>query len=81
MGIAAIQDQSIQSNGDVLNVGTITLDGNALSILASNPTDGTTGVATNQLITVSFSEALSGTGGIFVSSANGNVPPQYIPIG
>lgn len=65
-GIAAIEGQSLASNGQTANLGTITLDGNALSLVTSNPADGTTGVGVNQAITVTFSEALTGTGGISV---------------
>src|SRR5208283_771630 len=73
-GVAAIEGQSITFNGQTVNLGTITLDGNALSIVSSNPTDGTTGVAINQPLTVTFSEALAGTNGIFVTNGTSNVP-------
>ncbi len=65
-GIAAIEGQALTSNGQTVNLGTITLDGNALSLVASNPADGTIGVAVNQALTLTFSEALAGTGGISV---------------
>ncbi|PYX67449.1 MAG: hypothetical protein DMG78_27840, partial [Acidobacteria bacterium] len=65
-GIVAIEGQSLTANGQIVNLGTITLDGNALSLVASNPADGTTGVAVNQALTLTFSEALASTGGISV---------------
>jgi len=37
--------------------------------VASNPADGTTGVAVNQALTLTFSEALAGTGGISVMNS------------
>src|SRR5208337_2073801 len=73
-GVAAIEGQSITFNGQTVNLGTITLDGNALSIVSSNPTDGTTGVAINQPLTVTFSEALASTSGVFVTNGTSNVP-------
>ncbi len=65
-GIAAIEGQLLTSNGQTVSLGTITLDGNALSLVSSNPADGTTGVAVNQALVLTFSEALAGTGGITV---------------
>ena len=65
-GIAAVEGQSLTSNGQTVNLGTITLDANALSLITSNPADGTAGVGVNQALTLTFSEALAGTGGISV---------------
>lgn len=67
-GLAAIEAQSLATNGQTVNLGTITLDGNALSIVSSNPLDGATAVAINQPLTVTFSEALSSTNGIYVTN-------------
>ena len=72
--LAAIQGQSLASNGQTLSLGTITLDGNALSVVASNPTDGATGVPINQALMVTFSEALTNTNGISVTSGTSNLP-------
>jgi len=72
-GIAAILGRSLTSNGDTANLGTITLDGNALSVVSSNPTDGATGVAVNQDLMVTFSESLASTNGIFVTTGGSNV--------
>jgi hypothetical protein len=72
-GIAAVLGQSIATNNQTVNLGTITLDGNALSVVTSNPSDGTGGVAINQPLTVSFSEALSSTNGIYVTNGANNV--------
>jgi hypothetical protein len=73
-GLAAIESQSLASNGQTVNLGTITLDGNALSVVASNPSEGTTGVAVNQPLTVTFSEALTSASGFFVTNGVNNVP-------
>ena len=73
-GLAFIGGQSVTSNGFNATLGTIVLDANALSVVASNPTDGSTGVAVNQALTVTFSEALSGTGGISVTNGTSFVP-------
>jgi len=75
-GLAAIPSQTISTNGQVVNLGQVTLDGNALSVVASNPTDGTNGVGIAQALTVTFSEALTGSFGVFVS--NGSTP---LPLG
>ena len=73
-GLAFIGGQSITSNGFNDALGSIVLDANALSVVASNPTDGSTGVAVNQALTVTFSEALAGTGGISVSNGASLLP-------
>ena len=72
-GLAAIENQSISANGQIVNLGSITLDGNGLSVVSSNPSDGTTGVSITQPLTVTFSEALSSTNGVFVTNGSGNV--------
>lgn len=72
-GIAAVLGQSIQTNNETVNLGTITLDGNALSVVVSNPSDGTSGVAINQPLTITFSEALSSAYGISVTNGRNNV--------
>lgn len=72
-GIAAVLGQSVTSNGQTVPLGTITLDGNALSVVSSNPADGATGVAINPSLTVTFSEALASTNGIYVTNGTSNV--------
>ncbi len=72
-GLAAVENQSLTTNGQIVNLGTITLDGNALSVVGSNPSDGTTGVGISQPLTITFSEALSGTNGIFVANGASNI--------
>ncbi len=72
-GIAAVLGQSVGSNGDIVNLGTITLDGSALSVVASNPAAGAIGVGINQPLTVTFSEALAGTNGIYVTNGSSNL--------
>jgi hypothetical protein len=73
MGLAAIEGPSITTNGQILNLGTITLDGNALSVVSSNPADGATGVGVTQPLMISFSEALAGAGGISVMNGSSNL--------
>jgi len=73
-GLAFIGGQSIPSNGFNAALGTILLDANALSVVASNPADGSVGVGVNQALTVTFSEALAGIGGISVSNGANFVP-------
>lgn len=73
-GLAAILAQTLKNNGDTANLGTITLDGNALSVVSTNPTDGTTGFGVTQPITVTFSESLPYINGVFVTNGNNNVP-------
>ncbi|MHB8217454.1 MAG: carboxypeptidase regulatory-like domain-containing protein [Candidatus Sulfotelmatobacter sp.] len=67
-GLAAIEAQSLATNGQTVNLGTITLDGNALSVVSSNPLDGATAVPINQPLTVTFSEALASTNGVYVTN-------------
>jgi hypothetical protein len=72
-GIAAILGQSIVNDNDTVNLGTITLDGNALSIVSSNPIDQAIGVPINQPLTVTFSESLASTNGINVTNGTSNI--------
>ncbi len=74
MGLAFLEGQSLATNGQTDNLGTITLDGNALSLLASNPADGTTGVSVTQALTLTFSESLSSASGISVMNGVAFVP-------
>jgi hypothetical protein len=73
-GLAFIGGQSLNSNGSTAALGTIVLDANALSVVASNPTDGSTGIGVTQALTLTFSEALAGTGGISVTNGTTFVP-------
>jgi hypothetical protein len=73
-GIAAVLGQSIATNDQIVNLGTITLDGSALSVVSSNPTSGATGVGINQPLTVTFSEALASASGVYVTNGTTNVP-------
>ncbi len=72
-GIAAVLGQSITSNGETVPLGNITLDGNALAVVSSNPTDGTSGVGVNQALTVTFSQPLSSTNGIYLTNGASNL--------
>jgi Bacterial Ig-like domain/Carboxypeptidase regulatory-like domain/Bacterial Ig domain len=72
-GIAAIEGQSISTNGSVANLGRITLDGNALSVVSSNPANGATGVGVTQPLSITFSEALASSYGIFVMNGTSNL--------
>jgi hypothetical protein len=73
-GLAFIGGQSITSNGFNDALGSIVLDANALSVVASNPTEGSIAVGVNQALTVTFSEALAGAGGISVTNGASLVP-------
>lgn len=72
-GITAVEGQSLTTNNQVLNLGTIVLDGNALSVTSTSPTDGATNVPVTQALTATFSEALNNPGGIFVTNNGTNV--------
>jgi hypothetical protein len=72
-GIAAIEGQSLSVNAQVLNLGTITLDGNALSVVSSNPANGATNISVTQPLMVTFSEALASPYGIFVMNGSSTV--------
>ena len=69
-GLVAVLAQSLAHNGDTDNLGTITLDGNALSVVSSNPTDGATGFGVTAPITITFSEALTGANGVYVTNGS-----------
>ena len=72
-GLAAVEAQSLATNGQTVNLGTITLDDNALAIVSSNPSDGTIGVPVAQPLTITFSEPLANTSGISVTNGANNV--------
>jgi len=73
-GLAFIEGQSLTSNGQTANLGSITLDTNTLSAVASSPVDGATGVGINQPLTLTFSESLTSAAGIFVTNGSSTVP-------
>ena len=76
-GLGLVSGQSLASNGQTVDVGTITLDANALTVVSVDPPDGATGIDVQKAVTVVFSEPLQGTGGISVAfsraGASGNV--------
>jgi Bacterial Ig-like domain/Carboxypeptidase regulatory-like domain len=72
-GLGFVLGQSVGSNGQTVDLGTITLDNNALSVVASNPSEGATGIGVSQPLTVTFSEALSSTNGIYVTNGASNL--------
>jgi large repetitive protein len=72
-GIAAIEGQSLTFNGQTLNLGTITLDDSALSVVSTNPTNGASGVGITQPLTVTFSEPVASTTGVYVTQGTSNV--------
>ena len=72
-GLAAIEAQSLSTNGQTVNLGSITLDGNALSVVTSNPVDGASNVPVNQPLSVTFSEALTSSNGVYVTDGTNNV--------
>lgn len=72
-GIAGIEGQSLTFNGQTLNLGTITLDDSALSVVSTNPASGTSGVGINQALTVTFSEPVQSTYGVYVTNGANNL--------
>lgn len=72
-GVAAVLGQSIATNDQVVALGTITLNGNGLTVVSSNPTSGAIGVGINSPLTVTFSEALASTNGIYVTNGTANL--------
>jgi hypothetical protein len=73
-GLGLVQGQTLATNGQTVDVGTITLDANALAVLTVDPPDGATHVDVHQVVTLTFSEPLQGTGGIFVTNGGSTVP-------
>lgn len=66
-GLGLVQGQSLASNGQTVDVGTITLDANALAVLSVDPPDAATNVDLHKGVTLTFSQPLQGTGGIFLT--------------
>jgi hypothetical protein len=73
-GLAFIEGQSLTSGNPNVALGTIVLNIGGPAVVASNPVSGTTGVGVNQPLTVTFSEALAGTGGVAVTNGANVVP-------
>jgi hypothetical protein len=69
----ALTAASLATNGETKDLGTIVLDDQPLRALAFDPVDGTTGVDTNDPITVTFSNQLQGASGISVSNGSTGV--------
>lgn len=72
-GLGLVQGQTLATNGQTVDVGTITLDANALAVLTVDPPDGAVNVDVHQAVTLTFSEPLQGTNGIFVSKGASTV--------
>ncbi|HET8775704.1 MAG TPA: carboxypeptidase regulatory-like domain-containing protein [Thermoanaerobaculia bacterium] len=72
-GIAVTPDQTLTDNGQILDVQTLVLDDTPVSVVSIDPADGATGVATDKLITIAFSDALVSTGGISLKNGASNV--------
>jgi hypothetical protein len=75
-GLAAVEGQSLTTNGETLNLGTITLDNTALSVVSTNPTNGASGIGVNQALSVTFSEPVASTSGVYVSQGTSTI---YLP--
>jgi protocatechuate 3,4-dioxygenase beta subunit len=72
-GIAMTPEQTLSDNGQVLDVQTLVLDDTPVAVVSIHPANGATGVATNQVITITFSDALVSTGGISLKSGAAGV--------
>ncbi len=73
-GLGFVGGQAVTANGEIVDVGTIVLDADALAVLAVDPPDGAVNVDLQKAVAVTFSEPLAGTGGISLTSASGFAP-------
>ena len=72
-GIAMTAEHMLSANGEVVDVQTLVLDDTPVAVVSIDPPDGTIGVATDKVITITFSDALASTAGITLKNGNANV--------
>lgn len=70
-GVAVVHNDNGITNGQVLDIGTVTLDNTSIAAVSVTPADGTVNVAYTQPITITFNEALSSANGINLQTSNG----------
>ena len=63
---------TIAANGDVVDLGTLTLDDAAVAVVNTSPVDGALGISVSQPVQVTFSDPLANTTGVRV--LNGMAP-------
>jgi hypothetical protein len=71
-GQALIQGQSIDTNGQLLQLGNIILNDTPMAVVSIDPADGSAGVPVNQSIRIAFTDPLQSLAGIsFTSNGRG----------
>lgn len=72
-GIAMTPEQTLATNGEILDVQTLVLDDTPVAVTSVDPANGTIGVATNKVITITFSDAIVSTSGISLKNGATNI--------
>jgi hypothetical protein len=67
-GQALLQGQSIASNGQILDLGSIVLNDTPMALVSIDPADGSTGVPVTQNIKIAFTDPLQSLTGISFTS-------------
>ena len=71
-GQALVQGQSIDTNGELINLGSIVLNDTPMAVVSIDPGDGSTGVPVTQSIKIAFTDPLQSLAGIsFTSNGHG----------
>jgi hypothetical protein len=71
-GQALLQHESIASNGQIVDLGSIVLNDTPMAVVSIDPADGSTGVPVNQSIKIAFTDPLQSLFGIsFTSNGHG----------
>ncbi len=70
-GVGVVHNDTGITNGQVLDVGPVTLDNTSIALVSITPPDGTVNVAYTQPITITFNEALGSANGINLQVVNG----------
>jgi Big-like domain-containing protein/carboxypeptidase family protein/PA14 domain-containing protein len=73
-GVALVQGNRVESNGQIVDVGDIVLDDTDVVLVSMEPADGALGVAVNQAIRVIFSDPLASAAGVMVLDGTTAVP-------
>jgi alpha-tubulin suppressor-like RCC1 family protein len=72
-GYARSIELILDDNGDVGDTGVLVLDDSAPGVQSINPADGTVGVSRTQPVVVTFSDPLTGTGGINIKKGTSSL--------
>ena len=75
-GLGLVQGRSLDTNLQILSLGTIVLDDTPIAVVSVSPSDGAAQVAVDQPVVIVFSERVQSFAGVTVSNGPANIPSQ-----